>query len=222
MKIFVVHYKKLVDRKQNILDQFEKHNITDYEFVEIDRDEIEDSELTLFHEEHLSKGKIAVLLSHFYAYKQISENYDNGLIFEDDAILNDNFPELLNTYMNQLPENYDLLFIGDGKNLHISNDRIVPEQYIYEKSIFTTECDGYGAARFSDSYIVNKKCAIELCDHINTFPEQIDVTIDWWINVACNTKKFKVYWAEPTIVMQGSKNGIFESSLNNNNILPPL
>lgn len=40
MKIFVIHYKLLVDRKTNILNQFRHHNILDYEFVEIDRDEL--------------------------------------------------------------------------------------------------------------------------------------------------------------------------------------
>jgi len=35
MKVFVIHYKKLVDRKHNIIRQFNTHNITDYEFIEI-------------------------------------------------------------------------------------------------------------------------------------------------------------------------------------------
>ena len=34
MKIFVLHYSKLVDRKKHILEQFKKQNITDYEFIE--------------------------------------------------------------------------------------------------------------------------------------------------------------------------------------------
>ncbi len=38
MKTVVIHYKKLVDRKQFILHQFDKHHITNYEFIEIDRE----------------------------------------------------------------------------------------------------------------------------------------------------------------------------------------
>lgn len=34
MKIFVLHYTKLTDRKEFILSQFQQENITDYEFVE--------------------------------------------------------------------------------------------------------------------------------------------------------------------------------------------
>jgi hypothetical protein len=34
MKIFVLHYSKLVDRKKSIIEQFKKQNITNYEFIE--------------------------------------------------------------------------------------------------------------------------------------------------------------------------------------------
>ena len=33
MKIFVLHYTKLNDRKKHVILQFEKHNIIDYEFI---------------------------------------------------------------------------------------------------------------------------------------------------------------------------------------------
>ena len=34
MKIFVLHYSKLVDRKKHILEQFNKQGIVDYQFIE--------------------------------------------------------------------------------------------------------------------------------------------------------------------------------------------
>jgi len=41
MKIFVLHYSKLTQRKRFILEQFERHGITEYEFIErFDKDEI--------------------------------------------------------------------------------------------------------------------------------------------------------------------------------------
>ena len=94
MKIFVIHYKKLIERKKFILSQFEKHNITDYEFIEIDRDELYKHDISMF-QSNYDNCQIAISLSHFYAYKQISEKYYNGLIFEDDVILSDNFTNIL-------------------------------------------------------------------------------------------------------------------------------
>jgi GR25 family glycosyltransferase involved in LPS biosynthesis len=205
MKVFVIHYKVLIDRKKHILEQFQKHNITDYEFIEIDRDELHNQNIDMF-QENYCKCQIAISLSHFYAYKQISEKYENALIFEDDVILSTNFTDILNKYINQLPEDYDMLFIGNGCNLHIENDKLLPNKYIYEK---------YGVGgitRCTDSYIISKKCAIKICDYINNLTYKINLPIDWWLNIAGRDNNIKAYWAEPTIVTQGTQNGLFQSS----------
>jgi glycosyl transferase family 25 len=211
MKIFVIHYKKLVDRKRHILDQFKKYNITNFEFVEIDRDELSQHNISMF-QENYSKSQIAISLSHFYAYKQISEKYENGLIFEDDIILSDNFLNIFNNYTAQLPEDYDMLFIGDGCNLHIQKDKLIPNKNIYEKCLYPTTWGGDGAGRCTDSYLVNKKCAKIFCEYINNLSFKINLPVDWFLNIAARDNKFKVYWAEPTIVTQGTQNGLFQTS----------
>ena len=211
MRVFIVHYKKLIDRKSHMLEQLKKNNITDYEFIEIDRDELCNQNISMF-QENYSNSQIAISLSHFHAYKQICDKYENGLIFEDDVVLSDNFTDILNKYMTQLPENYDMLFVGDGCNLHIESHRLIPNQYIYEKCLYPTSWGGDGAGRCVDSYLVNKKCAIKLCEYINNLSYKINLPIDWWLNIAARDNIFKVYWAEPTIVTQGTQNGLFQSS----------
>jgi GR25 family glycosyltransferase involved in LPS biosynthesis len=211
MKIFVIHYKKLINRKLFILEQFEKYNISDYEFIEIDRDELYNHNISMF-QENYNNSQIAISLSHFYAYKQISDKYDNGLIFEDDVILDDNFTDILNKYITQLPKDYDMLFIGNGCNLHIENHKLISNQNIYAKCLNPTSWGGDGASRCTDSYIISKKCANKLCEYINNLEYKINLSIDWWLNVAARDNIFKVYWAEPTIVTQGTQNGLFTSS----------
>jgi GR25 family glycosyltransferase involved in LPS biosynthesis len=211
MKIFIIHYKKLVDRKIFILNQFKKYNITNYEFIEIDRDELYEQNISIF-QENYCKSQIAISLSHFYAYKQISENYDSGLIFEDDIILSDNFLNIFNNYITQLPENFDMLFIGDGCNFHIQKNKLIQNSNIYEKCLYPTTWGGGGATRCTDSYLVNKKCAKILCEYINNLSYKINLPIDWWLNIAARDNIFKVYWAEPTIVTQGTQNGVFKTS----------
>lgn len=210
MRIFVIHYKKLINRKLFILSQFKKYK-TDYEFIEIDRDDLYNHNISIF-QKNYNNCQIAISLSHFYAYKEISDKYDNGLILEDDAILINNFTDILNKYMDQLPKNYDMLFIGDGCNLHIEKNKLIPNQNIYEKCLYPTLWGGNGASRCSDSYIISKKCANKLCEYINNLNYKIELPIDWWINVAARDNNFKVYWAEPTIVTQGTQNGLFKSS----------
>lgn len=205
MKIFVIHYKKLGYRKTHIIEQFAKCNITDYEFIEIEKDD------SIF-EENYSKREISISIKHFYAYKQISENYEYGLIVEDDILLCDDFVNVLHLYIAQLPENYDMLFLGDGCNLHIEPDVVIPDKYVYEKCLYPTSWGGDGASRCVDSYVVSKKCANQLCQYIENLSYKINLPIDWWLNVAARDNNLKVYWGEPTIVAQRKPNRRFFSS----------
>jgi len=212
MKIFVIHYSKLVDRKRHILEQFKKQNITDYEFIEkYDREDLQDCDTILF-DICLKKSMISLMNKHFYVYKLIAENYENALIFEDDVILSNNFTNILNEYMIQIPKDYDMLFIGNGCNLHIEKSKLISNQNIYEKCLYPTSWGGDGASRCTDSYIISKKCANTLCEYINNLKCKINLPSDWWINVSARDNNFKVYWSEPTIVKQGTQNGLFVSS----------
>ena len=48
MKIFVIHYTKLLVRKAEIIKQFEKHHITDYDFIEShDQENLTDDDVAM-------------------------------------------------------------------------------------------------------------------------------------------------------------------------------
>jgi GR25 family glycosyltransferase involved in LPS biosynthesis len=211
MKVFVIHYKKLVERKKFILEQFNKNNITDYEFVEIDRDELQNQDLSIFKPKY-SNWQIAILLSHFYAYKEIAEKYENALILEDDVILCNNFMKNLTKYMEELPNDYDMLFLGNGCKFHIPSNQLIKGKYIYKKCNEPTEWGGNGATRCTDSYVVNKKCALNICQYIKPLKYEISSAIDWWLNDTIRKNNFIIYWAEPTIVTQGTQNNLFKTS----------
>jgi glycosyl transferase family 25 len=213
MKIFVIHYNKLVERKAHILKLFKLHKITDYEFVEIDRDELVNHDTSMF-DKRYNAAQIAIALSHMYAYRQIAEKYDSGLIFEDDIILDPFFTKKFNKIIGQLPDNYDMCFIGSGGGvgLHIEPDKIVHGKYVYKKCLEETLWGGGGATRCTDSYVVSKKCAQTICKYVDNLPYKINVAVDWWLNTVARDNKLKVYWAEPTIVTQGTNSGLFVSS----------
>jgi glycosyl transferase family 25 len=214
MKVFVIHYKKLMKRKHCIIRQFNTYNIKNYEFIEIDRDELTNEHMNKFEGiPRSNKAGMAISLSHYYAYKEIAEKYDNALILEDDAIFSDNFMESLSKYLTELPEDYDMLFIGDGCKFHIQNHMLVPGKYIYERGVHKTSWGGGGATRCCDSYIVSKKCAKKMNECVSNLNNKInECAIDWWLNNNAKYNEFKVYWAEPTIVTQGSQNGLYETT----------
>ena len=212
IKIFVLHYSKLTERKRCILEQFKRNNISNFEFIEkYDKDEITEEESNLF-DKNYKKSTMSLHLKHYYVYKQIAEKYENALIFEDDVILCDNFVKILQLFMYQLPDDYDMLFIGNGCNLHIPESELIPNKYIYSKCLYPTSWGGDGATRCGDSYIVSNKCAKVLCECIDNLQNKIKLPIDWWLNEAARQNNFNVYWAEPTLVMQGSQNGTYTIS----------
>jgi len=211
MKVFVVHYKKLVQRKISIINQFAAHNINDYEFIEIDRDELQNHDQNMFAAEY-SNPQRAITLSHFYAYKQIADMYDSALIVEDDILLSSGFMASLTRYLTELPADYDMLFLGDGCGLHIPQTMLIKDKHIYKKTIYPTPWGGNGATRCTDSYVISKHYAKKLCDYIQHLPYKINQPIDWWLNTAARDTLSTVYWAEPTIVTQGTQNGVFKTS----------
>jgi glycosyl transferase, family 25 len=213
MKVFVVHYSKLTERKTHMINQFKEKYIEDYEFVE--RFNKED----LKHEDYMKFGMnikpsmVSVSLKTFWIYNEIASKYDSGLIFEDDVILCEGFVEKLNTYMKELPKDWDMVFIGDGLKFHIPQSEIVPSKHIYKKGHEPTSWGGLGCTRCVDSYIVSNKCAKKLTEYLsNRRFYKISLDIDHFLNFVAKTLVLNVYWAEPTIVTQGSESGLFTSS----------
>ena len=143
MKIFVLHYSKLTERKQHMIEQFNKQNITEYEFIECyNKEELTEIEKQLFDTNYVKNAMISLTHKHFYAYRRIANEFDEALILEDDVILSDNFATILQDYFQQLPKDYDMLFIGDGCNLHIEPKRIIPNVNVYEKCLYPTKWGG--------------------------------------------------------------------------------
>lgn len=216
VKIFVLHYSKLTSRKEHILEQFKKHGISDFEFIEqFDRENITVENFPQFDKQYIMNrpGELSLHLKHFYVYQMmVNENITEALVFEDDVVLSDGFKDKLTEYMAQLPSNYDMLFLGDGCLLHIPSNELVSGQYVYKKNVETTDDGNGGATRCTDSYVIHNRCAKKLYDYIRS-KRNISLPIDWWLNVAARDNNMEVYWGEPTIVSQGTHIGLFPCSL---------
>ena len=206
IKIFVAHYTKLTDRKASILRQFQEQGITNFEFVELyDKDSLTPAQLQMF-ADNLKLSEISLFLKHIYMYHQISFKYDEALILEDDAILAPNFLATLNSYRTQLPANWGMLFIGNGCDLHVPKELQTAGQNIYERGTDPLSWGGNGASKCTDSYMISKACAKRFASHFHT---KTPYQIDHWINDTARALKPSVFWAEPTIVTQGSENQTF-------------
>jgi GR25 family glycosyltransferase involved in LPS biosynthesis len=218
MKVYVLHSSNLSKRKKHILEQFRKHNIYNFEFIEkFDAREITEEESKPFAKDY-KRTLMSLFLKHIYVYQLIAKDSEASktptIIFEDDVILDDDFYEILEKYMNEACDTsdtsdtseYDMLFIGCGYNLHINKEVIEDDKHIY-KNPYT---------RATDSYVITSKCAKKICDYYEETAAlacPITLPINLWLNKAILDKGLNVYWCEPTIVSQGSQSGLFEISL---------
>jgi len=228
MKVYVLHSSNLSKRKKHILEQFRKHNIYNFEFIEkFDAREITEEESRPFAKDY-KRTVMSLFLKHIYVYQLIAKDSEaseaTALIFEDDVILGDDFYEILEKYMNEARDTsdarytsdangvsdvgyaseYDMLFIGCGYNLHINKEVIEVDKHIY-KNPYT---------RATDSYVITSSCAKKICDYYEAGAAcPITLPINLWLNKAILDKGLNVYWCEPTIVSQGSQSGLFETSL---------
>jgi len=212
MKILIVHYDKLINRKKYMLEQLSKYNL-EAEFISnYGKENLTYDDKKLF--KNITDGEISVALHHIQCYKKIIENdYNYALILEDDVILSENFINILNKYISDLPSIWDMLFIGDGGGYHIPDFAIKQNINIYRKHIYPSKWGGMGATRCLDSYLVTKRCASIILERIKLSDYRIVRPIDMWLNDVIRNNKFNVYWAEPTIVTQGSKKGLYKSAL---------
>jgi glycosyl transferase family 25 len=195
MKFFITHYTPLVDRKTNIVTQLEKHGITNYEIIEVyDREKLNKTELDKFSQIKLSE--ISLFLKHIEVFNKCSD--DIVVVFEDDAVLVDDFMDKLLQYLDELNKySWDVLFSGGCCDLHINS---VVNKHIYESN----------GSRGLCMYVLNKGVCSKLK---NIFEKEILIIkpIDHWFNYIKEKYRLKYYWSEPELVIQGSEIGLFKS-----------
>jgi GR25 family glycosyltransferase involved in LPS biosynthesis len=189
--IYIVHYSPLIERKKYLLAKFEETKITNFTFYEkYNRNETSTKLMEQYFKLHnLNPAQICITIAHIEIYREILEKgYKRCLILEDDARLSDNFFTKLNTYNNALPEDFDLGFLNDGCGFHASN--IQPSQIWYPATTTRTCC----------AYIISNKCCATLVPSIIPFT----MAIDHELNIQIAKHNLKTFWAEPTIVSDGS------------------
>jgi len=210
MKIFVIHYDKLVERNEHIKQQLKN---VPFEFVSNKGVEtLTESDMKMF--SRINKKEISLSLHHFECYRKLIEQneYDYALVLEDDVIIADNFFERIQEYINELPNNWDLFFIGNAYGI-IPPHILQPNKHVYRKyTRMKNKKIIDGATRCADSYLISKACAEKIIRAIDTPGYWISLPVDHQLNYIIYYEKLQVYWAEPTLVQQGSQLGLFPSS----------
>jgi hypothetical protein len=126
-------------------------------------------------------------------------DYEFALVLEDDALLCENFPHLFDKYLESTPSDWDMIYLGDGCNLHAD--------YTEGTHAYLKE---HPASRCTDSILVKKTAAEKISTTWFPFDHGSDFELSW----QQYHHNLNVYWWEPTLVTQESQNGRFISDLN--------
>ena len=203
-RIFIINLEKREDRKQQMINEMEKYNITNYEFFKAIQPDM--SDIIEWNNKYCEHVKSDVLPHKFNGYKigclgclkshlevcklSLSRGYNNVLILEDDTEFIQNFNKL-NQY-NELK--YDMLYLA-GSHLGVK-DKYLSNIY----KVVGTYTTG--------SYCINKKTMQYIVDNIQGYEKEIDVFY------ANNIQpKFQCYCIIPHITQQ--RNGYSDIQQNN-------
>jgi len=192
-KIYVINLKERLDRKNHILNQFNKFNIKNYEFVDAIKPSLD--QVNEWCENYCIRAKnyvsdfnkykigcLGCLQSHLKIYKDIvKNNYKNCLILEDDCLIqNNNIDEYIKYCINT---NYGLFYLG-GTN-SVKPTKIKNDLYKSNKTHTT------------HAYIISYDCAKYIEQNINNFEKEIDIYLSDIIQ-----SKFFCYCLYPSYYIQ--------------------
>jgi GR25 family glycosyltransferase involved in LPS biosynthesis len=148
---------------------------------------------------NIKNGQISCTYKHYLCLKDIVENnYDYGVIMEDNQFFCGDITYHVNLYIEQLNKFYpDWDIIFDTKWLSykkIEEEDVIEGKYVYPKS---NEIGKYvhGGTRLAQFYIINNKCAKKLYENYIPFNN----APDWWMNDLFRNLNIKSFWSEPSI-----------------------
>lgn len=204
-QIYVCHWGKLNDRKEYIINHLNKKGIYDFKFIDsYDKEnwnieEIKKTYPVIFnsfaHNAYgitnipLKYSEISLVLKHCQIIKEIvDKKYSSVLIFEDDVLLHNDFINQFNSYKSQLPDGWDLAWVGSCCNLHAP----------YQESKNVYEMDG---TRCTHAYAVSYEGACKILPIL----ESVNDAADWFLNRVIKQLNLKNYWFEPPLAYPNTK-----------------
>lgn len=228
MKLYIIHYTKLKNRKEKLLSFLAKSN-NQYEFIDVfDQEYINNDDLNkyylpdkkLFDDKisplwdsnlhkfrHLNIAEISCTIKHIIAIEKVAnQNDEYCLILEDDAIpIENNFFDEIEKLIDDAPDDWDSIFMGAGCGVDFMNEKLKKSHLINGKFAKVP----HPCTNCAEAYLIKKKSAKKVFESIVPF----QLVSDWELAYQFYKLNMNVYWSIPPLFYQGSKSGEYESTL---------
>ena len=223
-KVFILHYTKLADRKKR-LDAMLSHFGIEAEYVvDFDQEDLDQSIISEYYKpsesdyrtkfnklygasvapyRDLNIAQISCTIKHYQCIQKVATETENyGLILEDDVIFVEDFVPKFNLFLNDTPPDWEAIFLGCCAGLRVPPSLLKNGVHAYPVS--------HPASRGGDSYLLRTDAARKIASTMKPF-----TTIsDWELASQLYQHNLKTYWWEPPLVVQGSQNGLYQTTLN--------
>ena len=135
--IYLINMDNDTDRLNKVTKECDKVNIKFERFPGVKVSDLSKNILDKYIPKEIQKygtdGMIGCGLSHLFIWQDaIQKNYKNILVFEDDIYFSPNFNEYVKNVMEELPKDYDILYLGYKDLFRCEPPKDVSFNYIYK------------------------------------------------------------------------------------------
>jgi len=203
--ILIINVRRFTERRRHVEAQLARFGLHG-EFVhEWDAEDITpEADRRHFAGSALNAGQKSCALKHLAALRRVvTKGWQRCLVLEDDVVL---APDFADGVRAALAETRDsprpfVIYLGAGGNFYTPASRRQPGRRIYEAQ----------KGRFADSYVIGAEEARLRLARIESAP--IEKPIDNVFEAVDRAAGIRFLWLEDPVVEQGSKLGLFRTSL---------
>lgn len=204
-QIYVLNVKKFTQRRSFMEQQLASFGLRAEFIFDWDVEDLKpDVQMRYFAGTQLSPAQQSCALKHLTALQKIAARQTGlCLVLEDDAVFTADFTAGLQAALTE-SVNYSgdkVIYIGSGGNFFTPKSQRKPEQRLYP---------GF-RGRFADSYLLDSQTAQKRLDWL--LQHKISEPMDNQFELIDKALGIAMLWLEDPVVEQGSKNGLFNSSL---------
>lgn len=211
-RVFVAHVKKGYENRRAFMEKQLAERAIPFEFMlDGDMEDITQEILERDFKGEMKKSSpvTSCALKHLLIWKKIvEEKIPYTLVMEDDAIMDVSFNKVFNRSVLEARERADI----DHSNLYISFENTGLEYLPAGKKRKGQLLYKAEKTRGGGAYLLSYEAARIMVEWTNK--HKMDVPNDLWLNKVFEASpEMNIFWCFPTVVEQGSHNGVFRSSL---------
>jgi len=203
--ILVVNASSFVERRRHVEAELARFGLAGEFIHDFDADDITpELDRRWFAGDRLNRGQKSCALKHVEALRRIvASGWRHCLVLEDDVVLAPGFAEGVRAALEEARTETapHVVYIGAGGNFYTPASQRRPGRRLYPAA----------KGRFADSYILGRREAALRLAAIERQP--LTMPIDVVFDAVDRAAGIRFLWLEDPVVEQGSKLGLFRTSL---------